>query len=85
MSEPRPLILNAFTMSAVSHLNYGLWRHPDDQSWRYNDLGHWTGLARTLEQQYNVQFPGRNDKHLKTLRKELGENSIKGLLGKVRG
>ena len=36
-------------MSAVSHLNYGLWRHPDDQSWRYNELDHWTGLARTLE------------------------------------
>ncbi|CAN5408990.1 LLM class flavin-dependent oxidoreductase [soil metagenome] len=49
MSEQRPLILNAFTMSAVSHLNYGLWRHPDDQSWRYNQLDHWTGLARTLE------------------------------------
>ncbi|MDM0005808.1 LLM class flavin-dependent oxidoreductase [Variovorax sp. J22G73] len=50
MSEHRPLILNAFAMSAVSHLNYGLWRHPDDQSWRYNELAHWTGLARTLEE-----------------------------------
>jgi hypothetical protein len=50
MPEHRPLILNAFTMSAVSHLNYGLWRHPDDQSWRYNEVAHWTGLARTLEE-----------------------------------
>jgi hypothetical protein len=41
-------------------------------------------LARTLEQQYSVQFPGRNDKHLKTLRKELGATSIKDLLAKVR-
>ncbi|MBM3270939.1 MAG: hypothetical protein FJZ01_25175 [Candidatus Sericytochromatia bacterium] len=41
-------------------------------------------LARTLEKMYSVEFPGRNDKHLKTLRKELGANSIKDLLAKVR-
>ncbi len=41
-------------------------------------------LARTLEKQYSVQFPGRNDKHLATLRKELGADSIKDLLAKVR-
>ena len=49
MPQARPIFLSAFTMSAVSHLNYGLWRHPEDQSWRYNQLTHWTGLARAVE------------------------------------
>ncbi len=49
MPQARPIFLSAFTMSAVSHLNYGLWRHPDDQSWRYNQLTHWTALARAVE------------------------------------
>ncbi len=27
----------------------GLWKHPDDQSWRYKDLEYWTELAKLLE------------------------------------
>lgn len=49
MTQPKPIILSAFTMAAVSHINYGLWRHPDEQGWRYNDLRYWTELARLLE------------------------------------
>ncbi|KAF1061247.1 MAG: Dimethyl-sulfide monooxygenase [Variovorax sp.] len=49
MPQAQPLFLSAFTMSAVSHLNYGLWRHPDDWSWRHTELEHWTSLATTLE------------------------------------
>jgi len=43
------IILNGFTMATVSHLNYGLWRHPADQTHRYKDISYWTELARTLD------------------------------------
>ena len=38
----------------------------------------------TIEKQYSVDFGGRSDKHLSTLRAEKGETSIKRLLGTVR-
>lgn len=38
----------------------------------------------TLEKMYNVNFGGRSDKHLSTLRKERGLTSIKALLNSVR-
>ncbi len=41
--------LNAFDMTCVGHQSPGLWRHPDDQSYRYKDLEYWTGLAQVLE------------------------------------
>jgi long-chain alkane monooxygenase len=41
--------LNAFDMTCVGHQSPGLWRHPDDQSYRYKDLEYWTGLAALLE------------------------------------
>ncbi len=47
---PSPhMILSAFTMASVSHLNYGLWRHPRDQTHRYKDVAYWVGLARMLD------------------------------------
>lgn len=45
----RPFHLNAFDMTCVAHQSPGLWRHPQDQSWRYRDLEYWTDLARLLE------------------------------------
>jgi FMN-dependent oxidoreductase (nitrilotriacetate monooxygenase family) len=36
-------------MNCVAHQSPGLWRHPDDQSWRYKDLEYWTELAKLLE------------------------------------
>lgn len=45
----RPLLLNAFAMACVGHINHGLWTHPRDRSADYGDLAHWTGLVRTLE------------------------------------
>jgi long-chain alkane monooxygenase len=45
----RMIHLNAFDMACVGHQSPGLWRHPDDQSWRYLDLEYWTGLAQVLE------------------------------------
>ncbi|WP_129660495.1 LLM class flavin-dependent oxidoreductase [Rothia halotolerans] len=41
--------LNAFDMNCVGHQSPGLWRHPEDRSASYKDLGYWTGLAQTLE------------------------------------
>ena len=31
------------------HQSPGLWRHPEDESHRFNDLEHWTELAQLLE------------------------------------
>lgn len=44
-----PFVLAAFTMSTVSHGNYGLWRHPQDQTSRYTDIRYWVDLANTLD------------------------------------
>jgi FMN-dependent oxidoreductase (nitrilotriacetate monooxygenase family) len=45
----RVIRLNAFDMNCVAHQSSGLWRHPDDQAWRYKDLSYWTELAQLLE------------------------------------
>lgn len=50
MAAPAPhLLLNAFNMNCVGHINHGLWTHPRDRSVDYNTLPYWTDLARTLE------------------------------------
>ena len=49
MTTCREMILNAFTMNCVGHINHGLWTHPRDESDAYTSLDHWTDLARTLE------------------------------------
>jgi long-chain alkane monooxygenase len=45
----REILLNAFDMNCVGHIQQGLWTHPRDQSTRYLDLTYWTELAKTLE------------------------------------
>ncbi|MET1043702.1 MAG: LLM class flavin-dependent oxidoreductase [Microbacteriaceae bacterium] len=45
----RRIRFNAFDMSCVGHISAGLWRHPDDQAYRYTDISYWTELAKTLE------------------------------------
>ncbi|RFA23604.1 LLM class flavin-dependent oxidoreductase [Subtercola boreus] len=40
---------NAFDMNCVAHQSSGMWRHPDDQSFRYKELSYWTELAKLLE------------------------------------
>lgn len=44
------ILLNAFDMNCVGHINHGLWTHPRDQSYRFDELSYWTDLAKTLEQ-----------------------------------
>ncbi|MGO3361753.1 MAG: LLM class flavin-dependent oxidoreductase [Corynebacterium sp.] len=51
MSQRR-IRFNAFDMTCVVHQSPGLWRHPDDQAHRYNDLSYWTELAQLLETGY---------------------------------
>jgi FMN-dependent oxidoreductase (nitrilotriacetate monooxygenase family) len=43
------ILVNAFDMNCVGHIQHGLWTHPRDRSIDYNTLPYWTGLARTLE------------------------------------
>lgn len=31
------------------HQSPGLWRHPEDRSWRFTDVDHWVELATMLE------------------------------------
>ena len=45
----KQILLNAFNMNCVGHINHGLWTHPRDNSIAYNTLQYWTDLARTLE------------------------------------
>ncbi|KAJ5769560.1 hypothetical protein N7520_004119, partial [Penicillium odoratum] len=48
--KPRKsLILNAFVEMCSGHQSPGLWRHPEDESHRFNDIGHWVELAQLLE------------------------------------
>jgi FMN-dependent oxidoreductase (nitrilotriacetate monooxygenase family) len=44
------LILNLFEMNCVSHITHGLWRLPDNNRERFNDLDYWTELAVLLEE-----------------------------------
>ncbi|KAI1418192.1 Nitrilotriacetate monooxygenase component A/pristinamycin IIA synthase subunit A [Hypoxylon sp. FL1857] len=51
-SDAKPkksLVLNAFVMMCSGHQSPGLWRHPDDESWRFNEVTHWVELAKLLE------------------------------------
>lgn len=46
---PKEILLNAFNMNSVGHINHGLWTHPRDRSDQYNRLDYWTSLAAMLE------------------------------------
>lgn len=45
----KTILLNAFNMNCVGHINHGLWTHPRDRSTEYNTIEYWTSQARTLE------------------------------------
>ncbi len=45
----KQILLNAFNMNCVGHINHGLWTHPRDTSTQYKTLEYWTDLARLLE------------------------------------
>ena len=43
------LLFNAFVMNTASHIQHGLWRHPDARQADFNDVRVWVDLAKTLE------------------------------------
>lgn len=45
----KQILLNAFNMNCIGHINHGLWTHPRDNSTQYKSLSYWTDLARLLE------------------------------------
>ncbi|KAM3550242.1 hypothetical protein MY1884_008351 [Beauveria asiatica] len=45
----KSLILNAFVMMCSGHQSPGLWRHPDDESCKFDETAHWVELAKLLE------------------------------------
>ena len=45
----KQILLNAFNMNCVGHINHGLWTHPRDTSTQYKSLDYWTDLAKLLE------------------------------------
>lgn len=55
MAAPKKLIINAFVESCSGHQSPGLWQHPRDKSWRFNEVSHWVELAKKLE---NGKFHG---------------------------
>ncbi|KTC42060.1 hypothetical protein AO265_10985, partial [Pseudomonas sp. ABAC61] len=45
----KKILLNAFNMNCVGHINHGLWTHPRDNSTQYKTIEYWTELAQLLE------------------------------------
>ena len=45
----KQILLNAFDMNCVGHIQQGLWTHPRDRSTNYLTMDHWVRLARILE------------------------------------
>src|SRR5438552_10505535 len=50
MTTPRRMLLNAFTMNCVSHIQHGLWVRDDTRQLEYARLDPWVELAQILEQ-----------------------------------
>ncbi len=45
----KKILLNAFNMNCIGHINHGLWTHPRDNSTQYKSVEYWTELAQLLE------------------------------------
>ncbi|TIC63907.1 Nitrilotriacetate monooxygenase component A/pristinamycin IIA synthase subunit A [Wallemia mellicola] len=53
----KKLIFNAFAMNTPVHLSPGQWKDPEDTSTSFQDLEHWTELAKVLEEgKFNALF-----------------------------
>ena len=49
MVPPRRMLLNAFHMNCVSHIQHGLWVRDDTRQLEYTQLEPWVELAQILE------------------------------------
>ena len=45
----KKILINAFNVNCIGHINHGLWTHPRDNSTTFNTLEYWTELAQLLE------------------------------------
>ncbi|MFM0504974.1 NtaA/DmoA family FMN-dependent monooxygenase [Paraburkholderia caffeinilytica] len=43
------MIFNAFVMNTGSHIQHGLWRHPQARQHEFDDIRLWIDMAKTLE------------------------------------
>ena len=48
-ASKKKILLNAFNMNCIGHINHGLWTHPRDNSTQYKTIEYWTELAQLLE------------------------------------
>jgi len=48
-SPPNRMLINAFSMNCVSHIQHGMWVRDDTRQVDYTDLGTWVELAQILE------------------------------------
>lgn len=48
-AQPSRLQFGAFVMNTGSHMQHGLWRHPDAKQHTFDDVNLWVDLAKTLE------------------------------------
>lgn len=49
LRKAKKILLNAFNMNCIGHINHGLWTHPRDNSTQHKTLEYWTELAQLLE------------------------------------
>lgn len=45
----KQILLGAFEINQVNLTSQGLWAHPEQNTYRYKELGYWTDLAQLLE------------------------------------
>ena len=55
-TPPRRMLLNAFSMNCVSHIQQGLWVRDDTRQLEFGSLDPWVDLARLLELDKLVRF-----------------------------
>ncbi|KAM5369391.1 hypothetical protein ACJZ2D_009005 [Fusarium nematophilum] len=54
--EKKKWILNAFFMNQPTFVAPGLWRHPRNQTPRYNELSYWVKVAKLLDGNFHTLF-----------------------------
>ncbi len=67
MTARREILLNAFTMNCVGHINHGLWTHPRDRSADYTKLSYWTDLAPRWRRSLRRRLHRRHRRRLRRL------------------
>jgi hypothetical protein len=49
----KQILLNAFNMNCVGHINHGLWTHPRDHSTDYRLLPYWSRSSRGIKRKFS--------------------------------